>query len=73
MGALPYIAAGILVLVGAPIVFLVLSARGRKGKAMDSVFARTRDALARDAKKRLAQNPRDSKALLTLAEIALRE
>ncbi len=73
MGALPYILVGILLLVGAPIVFLLLSSRGRKGQAADALFARSRDALLRDSKKRLAQNPRDSKALLTLAEIAFRE
>jgi tetratricopeptide (TPR) repeat protein len=73
MGVLPFIIVGILLLVGVPIVFLLLSNRGRKGTPADALFARNQDALVREAKKKLAQNPRDSKALLTLAEVAFRE
>ncbi len=73
MGALPYIIGGILLLIGAPVIFILLSKRGRKGGETDVVFLRNRDAMVREAKKKIAQNPHDSKALLTLAEIAFRE
>jgi tetratricopeptide (TPR) repeat protein len=73
MGLLPYILIGIFVLVGAPIFFFVLSARGKGKKGRDGLSARNREAIVRDATRRLAQNPRDAKALLALADVAYRE
>jgi tetratricopeptide (TPR) repeat protein len=70
MGLLPYVISGILILVGGPLFFLLLSARGYRGQKRDGLFGRTKDAVSREAAKRLAQNPRDAKALTTLAELA---
>jgi tetratricopeptide (TPR) repeat protein len=73
MGTLPYIIIGILLLVGVPILFFFLSAGRRKGKGSDRMSARGREAQIREATRKLSQNPRDAKALLTLAEAAFHE
>jgi tetratricopeptide (TPR) repeat protein len=73
MSLLPFIIGGILLLVGAPILFLLLSARVSKGKGRDGIFGKARDGVVREATKKLAANPRDAKALMTLAETAFKE
>jgi tetratricopeptide (TPR) repeat protein len=72
MGPLPLIVGGIILLVGAPMVFFALSTRS-KGKGPGSLSSRNRQILVREANRKLAQNPRDAKAMLTLAEVAYRE
>ncbi len=59
-------------LVGAPMIFFALSARS-KGKGPGGLSARNRQILVREALRKLGQNPRDAKALLTLADVAYRE
>ncbi len=73
MGFLPYILIGIFILVAAPILFFALSARGRGKRERGRMSRRDRDAVVRDATRRLSQNPRDANALLALGEIAYRE
>jgi tetratricopeptide (TPR) repeat protein len=81
MGVFPVIGICIAVLVAAPVVFLFLSRGSRHGKpaaagaAHDAAHgavpgAATVDTKARAAARRIAQNPRDARALLALAEAA---
>ena len=95
MGLFPILIIGIVVLIGAPMLFFLLSrgSRLRAGaaraegaaasalaadpalaasaaSAAASAAAAPVDPRARDAARRLAQNPRDAKALLVLAEAA---
>ncbi len=94
MDLLPILLIGIVVLVGAPILFFLLSrgSRLRAGAAASTPIAArsvgaeaaglavrpaavttaspAADPRAREAARRLAQNPRDAKALLVLAEAA---
>ena len=95
MGVVPILIIGIAILVGAPILFFLLSRKPRgagertalPGSAASGGDAETRaaadtaktrvvnaadDPRAREAARRLAQNPRDAKALLFLAEAAYR-
>jgi tetratricopeptide (TPR) repeat protein len=73
MGALPYILIGIVALIGAPIFFFVLAARKRAAKGEGGGSARNREAVVRDAQRKLLQNPRDVKALQALADVAYRD
>lgn len=87
MGLFPILAIGIVVLVGAPILFFLLSRGPRRGAgaaaspvpagpagggAGNTAGSEPEGAAAREAARRLAQNPRDAKALLVLAEAAFR-
>jgi tetratricopeptide (TPR) repeat protein len=60
-----------IVIILAVIIFLIIMLAGRKGGGGKKV--KGRDAIMRDANKRLSQNPRDPEALQSLADIYYQE
>ncbi|MDR0719401.1 MAG: tetratricopeptide repeat protein [Treponema sp.] len=72
-GIVPILAAVVVLITG---VFLVMIIAGRSrggGDTGRAKRAKGRDAILKDANKRLAQNPRDPEALLSLADIYYQE
>jgi tetratricopeptide (TPR) repeat protein len=75
MGVFPILGICLAVLIGAPLVFLLLSRRSPRGSVPGGPSAAGpagSDPKARAAARRIAQNPRDARALLALAEAAYR-
>lgn len=63
----------LIVIILAVIIFLIIMMAGRKGGGGSGKKVKGRDAILRDANKRLSQNPRDPEALQTLADIYFQE
>jgi tetratricopeptide (TPR) repeat protein len=71
-GIMPVLAAFV-ALVFMIFLVMIISGRSRSGKTGRAKRAKGRDFILKDANKRLAQNPRDAEALLSLADIYFQE
>jgi lipopolysaccharide biosynthesis regulator YciM len=65
--------AAVLGLVLVVILFVLINGRSRSGAGLGGRREKSREALVKEADKRLAQNPRDPEALYTMGDIYFRE
>jgi tetratricopeptide (TPR) repeat protein len=70
-GMLPIVAGVVVLGIGA--VFIMMMGRSKGGNLGGGKRSKGRDAILKDANKRLAQNPRDPEALSALADLYFRE
>ncbi|MDR1278221.1 MAG: tetratricopeptide repeat protein, partial [Treponema sp.] len=73
MSSVGFMLAAVLGLVLVVALFVLINGRSRSGALLGGRREKSRDALVKEADKRLAQNPRDPEALYTMGDVYFRE